>query len=233
MRTQTLLDLGASAVTCVVLDPLVRAQAGGSALAEGGPKEAFGVAMHAMDDDYILRELSQGVAVWMEMGSPNFLLASLRRRLNLSEQDRASQLTFEDVIRGRVLDGSGTFAYVGVSAGSILAGDDVSFIYPGFNVTSLGLRLVHNCSFWPHATVQNGDWLSIFSVTRHGGMTEIPECQPLVDFGEGLQYLEHCLPRMLTRNRSLREGAWYCSGQLHGYSKSLFAGLIFLIDMPA
>ncbi|CAE8711145.1 unnamed protein product [Polarella glacialis] len=190
-RTQTLLDLGASAVTCVLLDPVARAHTGESALAEGGPKEAFGVAMHAMDDDYILRELSQAAAVWMEEGSPNFLLPSLRRRLNLSEQDRASQLTFEDVIRGRVLDGSGTFAYVGNSAGSMLAGDDVSFIYPGFNVTTLGLRLVHNCSFWPHAYWQDSDLLSNFSVTQHTGVTEIADCQPLVDLGEGegLQYL--------------------------------------------
>ncbi|CAE8606944.1 unnamed protein product [Polarella glacialis] len=194
MRTRELVALGASAVTCVLLDPVARARMGKTALAEGSPSEAFGVAIHAMDDDYILRELSQAVAVWMEMGSPIFLLAALRRRLKLSGQDRASQLTFGDVIRGRVLDGSGTFAYVGVSAGSMLAGDDLSFVYRDFHVTSLGLSLVHNCSFWPHALVQDGAWLSIFSVRQHTGMIEIPDCHPLVDWGEGLQYLSSVCP---------------------------------------
>lgn len=250
MRTDTFQKLGASAVTCVLLDPVLRANFSRWGIASGGADEEFGLAMGGWDDDMILEELGKSTAVWLGEGDPDVLLAALQRPLVLrrthfkpegglglaesplgaersSHQSRGGggnrpqqlepsrssgfgrrvrralrgeekepttpSLSFGDVIREKVLDGSGTLAYMGISAGTIVAGETL-FEWPSAKSAennTVGLRLVPNCSFWPHMHPTDFKWMQKFAVTRHKGIMGVPNCFSLVDFGdgEGLQYL--------------------------------------------
>mmetsp|Transcript_56585 Transcript_56585/g.143193 ORF Transcript_56585/g.143193 Transcript_56585/m.143193 type:complete len:354 (-) Transcript_56585:150-1211(-) len=191
MRRHELSALGASAVTCVILDPAAREHLWQIGLSKGGESEEFGAAMHVIDDDFILRELRRASAVWLEMGSPGALLTGARRQLHIKSKHGdhgKGYKTFEDALRDRVLDGSGSLAYVGASGGSIVAGDLVSFALSGEMRSEdiVGFRLASNCSFSPHATQKDDAWLHSYSENHHTTAVKIPDCQALVDFGEGL-----------------------------------------------
>jgi len=196
MRKKELVGLGASHVICVILDPAARAHEWKAGKSNSSLK-AFGDAMHEIDDDYILHELHLAVAVFVEVGSPMPLMAAMRRKLNLKDSAGDPGLSFGDAVRARVLDGSGEFLYVGASSGSTIAGEDLSFLQdPAADLLDgdlSGLRLVANCSFFPHVTPDQGPMLQQIALRSHSGMMGIPNCNPVVDWGQlsGLRLLNY------------------------------------------
>lgn len=259
MRKEQLSLLGASEVSCVLLDPTAREDSwkrttssrrpvGGGVDAGAGTDEeeerSFGEMMRRIDDDFLVQELNRSAIVWLDLGSPHFLLRSLQRPLLLSPSMQkivammfssdnpynnssgpsshreklgsssvlaeaeaevgnllqavlgtGNDLTFGELIRHRVLDGSGTLAYVGVSAGTILAGDEVGWITGDWDTRLRGLRLVPNCTLYPHAeasSFKNG--LEAYAEKFHMKVMGIPNCQHLVDWGDGQPYLSYVCP---------------------------------------
>jgi len=197
MRKAELSSLGASVVTCVIVDPSAREHLWKRGLAEGGASKEFGEVMRRIDDDFIFQELNRAVAVFVECGSPLILAQSFRRKLTLS-QPAVFGTTLRDIIRSKVLDGTGAFAYVGVSSGASLASEVL--VELGANeVASLGgdnsgLGLVPNCSFYPHATLQSSEFLHHLVKAYQTGVMAIPDCQPIIDTGFENGRLSHICP---------------------------------------
>lgn len=197
LRTNEFGALGVSHVTCVLLDPIARAHEWEVGKNDTSRK-AFGDMMHAIDDDYIFRELHSAVAVFAEMGDAIPLLVAMRRNLELHDKADNSTLSFGDALRARVLDGSGTLVYVGASGGSAVASEDLRFL--GLEYSSMlggnfsGLNLVPNCSFLAHATADWGPWVDSVARDGHSGMMGIPNCNPVVDWGSGARRLHQFCP---------------------------------------
>jgi len=197
MRKAELNSLGASVVTCVIVDPSAREHLWKRGLAEGGASKAFLEAMRRIDDDFILQEMNRAVAIFVECGSPLILAKSFRRNLTLSKP-AAPGATLRDIIRSRMLDSARAFAYVGVSSGASLASEVL--VELGANeVESLGgdnsgLGLVPNCSFYPHATEQSKELLHHLAKMYQTGLMAVPDCQPIIDTGFKNGRLSHICP---------------------------------------
>eukprot|EP00427_Karlodinium_veneficum_P062089 CAMPEP_0169386126 /NCGR_PEP_ID=MMETSP1017-20121227/44537_1 /TAXON_ID=342587 /ORGANISM="Karlodinium micrum, Strain CCMP2283" /LENGTH=253 /DNA_ID=CAMNT_0009487215 /DNA_START=130 /DNA_END=888 /DNA_ORIENTATION=+ len=119
-------SLGASAVTCVLLDPAARVHAWMEGQAEGGAAKAFGDLVYKMDDARIFEEFDRSSAIFVECGSPVILAKNFRRSLNLSKPLLRSfnhRQSLKNLIRARIHDPAGGLAYIGVSSGSSLAGE--------------------------------------------------------------------------------------------------------------
>merc|ERR1711957_960777 len=116
-----------------------------------------------------MRELDRATAVLVDMGGPMAFALAMRRKLVLRNGTATMPLSFGDAIRARVLDGSGTLAYIGVSGGTVLAGEDLWNRWENWtsdgkkqNVMDhnlSGLGLVPNCSFFPHGGSKDSAWL--------------------------------------------------------------------------
>lgn len=197
MRKAELSSLGASAVTCVIVDPSARDHIWKRGLAEGGASKEFSEAMHRIDDDFIFQELNRAVVVFVECGSPLILAQSFRRKLKLSTSP-ARGATLKDIIRSKVFDATGAFAYIGVSSGASLA-SEVMVELSANDVEILGgdnsgLGLVPNCSFYPHATAQSKQMLHHLAKVYQTGLMAVPDCQPIVDTGFKHGCLSHICP---------------------------------------
>jgi len=197
MRKAELSSLGASVVTCVIVDPSAREHLLKRGPVEGGASNGFLEAMRRIDDDFIFQEMNRAVAIFVECGSPLILAKSFRRKLALTEP-AAPGITLKDIIRSRMSDAAGAFAYVGVSSGASLA-SEVLVELGASEVESLGgdnsgLGLVPNCSFYPHATVQNKQMLHNLAKVYQTGLMAVPDCQPIVDTGFNNGYLSHVCP---------------------------------------
>lgn len=185
MRKAELKSLGASSVTCVVLDVLAREDLWRTGESQGGRSKVFGDAMRDMDDNYLFKELSRASAVFVECGSPTILVQNFRRRLKLSNSE--SHVSFGDLVRSRVQGDADALAYVGVSSGSSIAGERILELSPAdalrLGGDTSGLGLVHNCSFYPHASLKDLPLLHRMARTFYMGVMAIPNCQPLIDTG--------------------------------------------------
>jgi len=184
-------SLGASAVICIILDPVAREKLWKIGQVEEGANNDFGEAMRSVNDNYIYQELNRALAVFVECGDPLALVQSVRRQLDLSTRGTSplavSGTTARDIIRARFQKGSGAFAYIGVSTGSSIAGEHVFEMSPS-EVTSAGgdnsgLGLVPNCSFYPHVLAQDGPQLHASAAVHHTEIMAIPDCQPLFAMG--------------------------------------------------
>jgi hypothetical protein len=203
MRTAELESLGASAVTCVLLDPKARTRAWRQGQAEGGAAKAFGDLVHQMDDAKILQEFRCVNAIFVECGSPVILVKNFRRRLNVSEPMRMSlnrHQNLKDLIRSRIHDPAGGLAYIGVSSGSSLAGEFMIDMSPHDQALlggdNSGLDLVPNCSFFPHIdSVEKGFYLKDLSESYGTSVMAVPDCQPVADIDTKSPHLGHICPQ--------------------------------------
>lgn len=204
MRQAELKSLGASAVTCVLLDPEMRLNAWKEGQTRGGAARSFGDLVYKLDDDKIFQELSSANAIFVECGSPVPLAKNFRRTLNLSEKivsavnpDTARNL--KDLVRARVQDPSGGLLYIGVSSGTSLAGEimiDMSSndreLLAGDNS---GLGLVPTCSFYPHIdTISDGGFLHNLSRAYDTSVMAVPDCEPVADDDSKIGRLDHICP---------------------------------------
>jgi len=195
-RTEELMALGATHVACVLLDLAARADvtkrsvASASLLSFSSSASEFNYT-----DTDIASLLERASGVFVEGGGTLFLLKSLRRPLELAVQGAGHSPSFGDLLRSRVR--SGTVAFIGVSAGSIVAGEtaSVALIWSDRGADAIGwnftaLQLVPRCVFLPHFQPQNEAWVQQYAYNlRNGfsvdrwcpdcGVMALPQCQPL------------------------------------------------------
>lgn len=188
-RQHELMSLGATEVACFLLNPGARWDVLATAT------EILSPIYYNFTDAEMVELLGQAAGIFVEGGETFYVLASFRRLLDLG--DNSSPVSFGDLVAARVH--ARTLAYVGVSAGSIIAGETASIaqIWPygdaelmGGNFT--GLQLVRDCVFLPHFTPSQEPFLRSYEAGLSYACPlcraiAIPQCQPLVS---GLKWLE-------------------------------------------
>lgn len=198
MRQKELVGLGASSIVCVLLDPKARAQASAFGMTNSH-WASFGEAMRRIDDSFILRELDRAAGILMEIGDPMPLMAATRRKLALPDPLADAGISVGDIIRGKVFDESNPFAYIGVSSGSMIAGEDLGWLTTRqaymMKGNFSGLGLVPNCSFYAHATAEDAPQLRKIAKSSHSSMMGIPNCNALVVWGNssGVSHVNYAL----------------------------------------
>lgn len=210
LRKQELASLGASEVTCAILDPAAREDLWQRAhrnqtygdqryYAHGQTRKEFGDEIRTMDDDRIFEEMHRAVAIWVDVGSPLILAQQFRRPLELSvPAEGLIPQTMKGIIRAKMK--TGYFAYIGASSGSSLAGkymiDMKDSVVDSLDGDNSGLELVPNCSFFPHAdgVLVNASTLQRLAEKYHTGVMAVPNCQPAIDTGSTIGHLSHACP---------------------------------------
>jgi len=196
-RRDELMALGASHMACVLLDLAARADETNRSVASVSLLP-FASSAVASDFNYtdtdIVSLLESASGVFVEGGEALYLLKSLRRPLQLAVKGSGHAPSFGDLLRSRVR--SRKVAFIGVSAGSIVAGETVSVAIfgsdrgadeLGWNFTAL--QLVPRCAFFPHFLPEDEAWvqqyahnlrngLSVDKLCPDCGVMALPQCQP-------------------------------------------------------
>eukprot|EP00929_Paragymnodinium_shiwhaense_P053196 TRINITY_DN2662_c0_g1_i2.p1 TRINITY_DN2662_c0_g1~~TRINITY_DN2662_c0_g1_i2.p1 ORF type:complete len:383 (-),score=63.13 TRINITY_DN2662_c0_g1_i2:458-1510(-) len=195
LRTNELTQLGASSVFCALLGPEARQGAIDYGEREGGYDKTFGDYMRKLDDDKLLEELELASVVWVEMGTPGPLMDAARRELKLTKTYPllGNPRTFEDALRFRVLDGTGSLGYVGVSTGSIVAGESIGYAMPPHtDQDEKGFRLLSGCSVWPHAKKDDDWWLKDWGKNYDTITVPLTDCTALAHDKESSDMYYDC-----------------------------------------
>lgn len=176
--------LGATRVACLLLDLHARYVVVSSA------SEPLPPLSYNFTDVEMVELLAQAAGIFVEGGETFYLLRGLRRGLDLVDWAGAPPVSFGDLVAARVK--SRTLAYIGVSAGSIVAGENTSIanMWAWSNAGILdgdftGLQLAKDCVFLPHFKKKQEHMLEEYHTSLSSScpwcrIVTIPQCQPVV-----------------------------------------------------